>query len=278
MYAYDFRPRRAGLNHREIFVAMPFAPEFDGIFEVLVKRATEEANRKLGYDENLSLSAYRTKDDIRTTSGWINILEHLFTAQIVLGVLTSDNPNVFYELGIARVSQPLSRQVLIATKGYRPKFNTKDLIYYEYDSADLLSSVEPLATKIEDAIRTYNIEHEKIVHQAAKKIGPREFEVIMKHSAVSHFAIDTSDEGIQHYEEQFGRNAVERHIYGVTNLCQQALLAFNTLSRQDDATGQILIEFSYYWTGLGNDVLHLMKLINQEILAKRRSEMPKFID
>ena len=53
------------------------------------------------------------------------------TAQIVLGVLTDDNPNVFYELGIAHATQPITRQILIAENGYKPRFDTKDLIYYD---------------------------------------------------------------------------------------------------------------------------------------------------
>lgn len=278
MYPYEFEPKRPGINHREIFVAMPFDPKYDDVFEVLIKQATEEANKRLGYDESLSLSAYRTKDDIRTTSGWINILEHLLTAQIVLGVLTSDNPNVFYELGIAHATQPVTRQILMANKGYKPKFNTKDLIYHEYDDSNLESSIEPLARKIEDAIKTYKIQHEKIVHLARMRIGPREFEVVMKHGWNSHFVLDTSEEGLQNYEEQFGRGTIEKHIYGITNLCQQRLLALYTISERDDESGQVRVEFSYYWTSLGNDVLHLLNLITEEKSRERKSTLPPFID
>jgi hypothetical protein len=278
MYPYEFEPKRLGINHREIFVAMPFDPTYDDVFEVLIKQATEEANKRLDYGEGLSLYPYRTKDDIRTTSGWINILEHLLTAQIVMGVLTSDNPNVFYELGIAHATQPLTRQILIASKGYKPKFNTKDLIYYEYDDNSLDSSVEPLATKIEDAIKTYSIEHEKIVHQARMKIGPSEFEIMRDLGKVSHFAFDISDEGLLELEKRLGVSSVERRIKGITNLCHQGLLALNTKAERDDESGKVSIEFSYWWTSLGNDVLHLLKSINEETLTNRKSKLPPFVD
>lgn len=129
MYPYDFRPKQKAINFTEVFVVMPFE-EYDDVFNKLIKPATEKANELLNDTEHQALSAYRTKDDIRTTSGWINVLEHLLTAQIVMGVLTSNNPNVFYELGIAHATEPITRQILIANKGYQPKFDTKDLIYY----------------------------------------------------------------------------------------------------------------------------------------------------
>ena len=102
----NFEPKQKSLR-KEIFVAMSFAEEYDKIYKKLIKPAVEKSNEKLKYSGDEELKPYRTKDDPRTVSGWINILEHLFTAQIVLGVLTSDNANVFYELGIAHATQPI---------------------------------------------------------------------------------------------------------------------------------------------------------------------------
>jgi len=87
----------------------------------------------LQYTGNQKLMSYRTKDDIRMTSGWINVLEHLLTAQVVIGVLTDDKPNVFYELGIAHATEPITRQILIANK-VTSQIRHEDLIYYEYES------------------------------------------------------------------------------------------------------------------------------------------------
>src|SRR3989338_10077591 len=133
MYPYNLKLRQKGINFREIFVAMPFEDKYNSIFYNLIQPATNRVNELLNYTGNQILTAHRTKDDIRTSCGWINVLEHLLTAQIALGVLTDSNPNVFYELGIAHASEPITRQILIANKGYNTKFDLKDLIYYEYE-------------------------------------------------------------------------------------------------------------------------------------------------
>jgi hypothetical protein len=101
MYPYNFRPNYSGIDHKKIFVVMPFDKKYDKVLAELIIPATKEANRILRHKKSLRLSPYRTKDDLKTQSGWINVLENLNTAQIVLGVLSGANPNVFYELGIS---------------------------------------------------------------------------------------------------------------------------------------------------------------------------------
>jgi hypothetical protein len=73
---------------------MPLAKEYNNIYNTLIKDAVDEANnlRNVANEEE-KLICLRADDDI--------VLENLMTAQIVLGVLTDKNPNVFYELGIA---------------------------------------------------------------------------------------------------------------------------------------------------------------------------------
>lgn len=274
MYPYDFRPSFSGINHKEIFVVMPFNKQYDWIFNDLIKSATAKANKKLRYSRNLALKAYRTKEDIRTTSGWINVLEHLYTAQIIIGVLTSDNPNVFYELGIAHATEPIARQILIANKDYKPRFDIKDLIYFNYDKLNLVGDVESLALKIKDAIKTYKIETEKRIILSRNALGPYEFEVIMAHHNTSHFALHTSA-GKKSYEEKYGVGTFEKRIEGIANLCHQGLLAFNTSSKLDQ-NGRTNIQFSNWWTNLGNDVLFLLQLIDKKELDSRRKALPTF--
>lgn len=274
MYAYNFKPKRDGINHREIFVVMPFEKEFDFIYNELIVPATKTANEKLGFNEDLSLCPYRTKDDIRTTSGWINVLEHLISAKIVLGVLTSNNPNVFYELGIAHATQPITRQILIAEKGYETKFDTKDLIYYEYDPSTLSKCVIPLGERISDAVKQYKIEDEKKIRKARMFIGLFDFEVIMQYGERSHFAIRSQDR--TGYDLANGEGSFDRCVEGIKNLCLSGLLGLNTLSKREG--NRVVVEFSYYWTSLGNDVLHLMKIIGQEELKLRRSKLPDFFE
>jgi len=264
MYAHDFKPKRNGIDHSLIFLAMPFDDKYDYIFSDLIVPATASANLKLGYKDNLSLRAFRTKDDIRTTSGWINILENLFIAQIVIGVLTGKNQNVFYELGIAHATQQIARQILITETGDTPSFDTKDLIFLGYAEKNIAESIEPLADKIVDAIKTYNLENEKIVMKARGSIGPSGFEAIMTYGNKRNFAVHAA---------YLKDNDPLRN--GLDILCQQGLLYLNTASERDNDVYNI--EFSYWWTGIGNDVLKLLKIITEKELLQRRKDLPPYL-
>jgi hypothetical protein len=248
---------------------MSFEEKYDEIFEDLIKPSTKKANEILRRSGDQVLVPFRTKDDIRTTSGWMNVLENLTTAQIVLGVLTGNNVNVFYELGIAHATQPISRQILIAQKGFKPSFDTKDLIYFPYDSHNLEKDIPGLAEKIADAIRVYNIEKEKVIMRARQSLGPYDLEVVFAYSNDRNFSLKTSKDFEIAYEERHGQGSLNRHVQGITNLCQHGLLALNTFSEQLENEGT-RVEFSYYWTNLSSDLLYYMKLINEQALEKRR--------
>jgi len=277
MYPYDFKPEQKAINFTEVFVVMPFESKYNDIFNKLIDPATKRANEILNYVGQQALSAKRTKEDILTTSGWINVLEHLLTAQIVLGVLTDNNPNVFYELGIAHIAEPKTRQILIANKGYTRLFDTKDLIYYEYED-DLQSSIEPLAFRITEAIKSYKIAEEKKINLARMLIGPHEFEIVMLFNNTPNFVLHTSPQGRIDYEstlkvrqgKDYVDGAFERHVVAIRHLCQCGLLGLNTQTKEG------IVYFSYHWTELGNSVLHLMDLITFEELKKRRESLPSF--
>ncbi|MEW6410328.1 MAG: hypothetical protein AB1488_09515 [Nitrospirota bacterium] len=272
MYPYNFKPQEAGIKHNKVFVVMPFDEKYDALFTSLIEPATKKANEILGFSGEMSLEAYRTKDDIRTTSGWINVLEYLFTSQIIIGVLTDYNPNVFYELGIAHATEPITRQILIADKNHEPTFDTKDLIYYKYDSDNLNLSIEPLAAKVADAINWYKIEEERVIQKTRRFISPYGLDVTVKYGKQKNFHLhmDKADE----YESTYGKGAFEKHLKGLENLCQHGLLGLNTKTIKSDGSG-VHIEYSYYWTNLGNDLLFYLKIIDEKELKDRRVRMPE---
>lgn len=278
MYPYNYRSTILGINHRLIFVVMPFATCLDEVYVDLIEPAVDELNSRLHKNNaDSKYFAYRTKDDLRTSSGWIDVMKHLFTAQIVLGVLTSDNANVFYELGIAHATQSIRRQILIAKKGYEPKFDTKDLIYYEYDPDYLEGCIPSLAERMKNAIDEYNIEKEQIVAQARMKIGPNDFEVLMRYGQYSHFPVH-SDGPVWKvkYEKQYGPGSLRRHVEGINNLCSHGLLGLNTKPVLNKSNAGV--EFSYWWTSLGNDVLRLLDLIKDDELHSRRGGLPEYFE
>jgi hypothetical protein len=275
VYPYDFTPTLKGLNPEEVFVVMPFAPEYDQIYSDLVEPAVASAAKRL----KRVLKAHRTKGDLRTTSGWIEVMEHLYTAQVVLGVLTERvNANVQYELGIAHATQPIRRQVLIAETGYKPAFDTKDLIFMQYAPCSLANSLEELAERIQTALQEWEVDLETIVRHAIAKITPFEFEVLMQWYSARQFAVATSGSGPGDYErhmaqlhgddKRFMDGVFQRHCDAIGRLQGNGLLGFSTRANPPR------VEFTYYWTDLGNLVLCNFRLIDDAERRRRYEVMP----
>lgn len=278
MYPYDFINQNRSINHRKIFVVMPLAKKYDNVYKILIDGAVKAANRKLKLTKKIEkLFYHRADDDVTTRTGWNKVLEDLTSARIVLGVLTDQNANVFYELGIAHSTQPITRQLLIADKDYKPAFDTKDLIFCKYDKEDWKSSIKELSKWIVEVFRRYDIENERVIKNARMSLGPYDFEVIMKRCRVSHFSIHSDKpEWKKDFEKNEGEGSFERFVIGIKNLCNSGLLGLNTLSQPNE--NGVRVEFSYYWTGLGNDVLYMMKLISEDELVKRRNQLPDFFE
>jgi len=262
---------------------MPFRDHLKPLYSTLIVKAVETANEILGKKGSELLYPQRADDDITTKAGWLNILDHLCTAQIVLSVLTKNNANVFYEMGIAHATQPITRQILIANKSYTPKFDLQDLIFYKY-GADLNADIEPLAERITQTIGLHKFDQEKLLHRARMLLGPYEFEVIMDHHGRRNFTLHTSRQGRDDYKKlletqhrddpSYLEGIFERHVVAVTNLLQQRLLGLHTHTKL--YPGVVNVQFSYHWTELGNAVLHFMDLISKKELEERREGMPPF--
>jgi hypothetical protein len=264
MYPFDFRPKGGFIDTRKIFVAMPFADEYEQVYKDLIEPAVKKTNHSLGEDDQLCL--YRAKDPKYTRTGWIEILENLYTARIVIGVLTGDNPNVFYELGIAHATQQIQRQLLIAKNGYKVKFDLKDLIYREYDPQKISASVDDLSDAIMETLKYYDIINDRMVSQAEARISRYELKVM-------------TDFGGREKGHFFIRNDLpeilrEEYMTGLTHLCHSALVRASFKPKDHDGK----IEYSYYWTDLGNAVLFKLGIIKEETLLNRRKIYWKHFD
>ena len=77
------------------FVLMPFDPEFDAIFNNLIKPALEE----VGYDVKRADSILNQQNILK------DIVRGIAEADLVVADLTSLNANVFYELGLSHTMQ-----------------------------------------------------------------------------------------------------------------------------------------------------------------------------
>jgi hypothetical protein len=85
------------------FIAMPFAEEFDAIFNC-IKKALKKEN----------LAALRTDELLGGGHIIEDILEGIATSEIVIADVTGRNPNVFYELGIAHMCKEVDKVILLS--------------------------------------------------------------------------------------------------------------------------------------------------------------------
>jgi len=79
------------------YVLMPFAAEFRATYEAAIKPAVSQAAGKFG----TSITCLRGDEIIGPGSITREIVSSIYTADVVVADLTGNNPNVFYELGIA---------------------------------------------------------------------------------------------------------------------------------------------------------------------------------
>jgi len=84
-----------------IFVIMPFSSEIvkPDVYEVGIKEAVDEINEEVG----CNYKCIRVDEDLFSTTFMDKIFTYISKSEIVVAVLTGDNPNVYYELGIAHL-------------------------------------------------------------------------------------------------------------------------------------------------------------------------------
>ena len=104
------------------FVLMPFDPEFDAIFNNLIRPALEE----VGYDVKRADSILNQQNILK------DIVRGIAEADLVVADLTSLNANVFYELGISHAMQKLT--VLLTQSSEDIPFDLKSYRVISYST------------------------------------------------------------------------------------------------------------------------------------------------
>ena len=77
--------------NRKCFVVMPFASSFDGIWNYVIKSTVEQAKDECIRADNIFAPGSIIKD----------LFELIRESDYLIADLTGQNPNVYYELGIA---------------------------------------------------------------------------------------------------------------------------------------------------------------------------------
>ena len=125
-------------KQRYCFVAMPFRPELNYFF-LYLKRYLEE---------NYGLRVERGDASVLTKPLMDKIREQILRADLVIGDVTGNNANVFYELGLAHAG---GKQILFLTQD-PPEKTPVDIRQFEFIQYDLGKHDELLA-KLDNAIR-----------------------------------------------------------------------------------------------------------------------------
>jgi hypothetical protein len=122
----------------KVFVIMPFKPEFDKVYENIVK-----ATKAVG------LVCTRVDKEIFSGGIMDQVMDLMARAGVVIAELTEQNPNVYYELGLAHAWK--KRVVMVTQEVKRLPFDLKHLRTLVYDPNDQTDFRKCLKQELENA-------------------------------------------------------------------------------------------------------------------------------
>lgn len=123
IYPKQFRNLKIPVERNTCFFLMPFSHDFDFVYGTIKKELNE-----IGI-------ICRRVDEISGSIPIINkIITEIIRSQYIIVDLSTFNPNVFYELGIAHTFKDARNIMLIKRKEDRVPFDITHLTYIEYES------------------------------------------------------------------------------------------------------------------------------------------------
>jgi len=135
-----FRTRDVTVEQDLCFVLMPFRPSFNRLYQEKIKPAIEASGFR----------CLRADDLFSPTPILEDIWVHICKSRVVIADVTSRNPNVFYEIGIAHI---VGRPVIIITQDKSDiPFDISQFRYFLY--SDDTRGWETLSRNIASALRS----------------------------------------------------------------------------------------------------------------------------
>jgi hypothetical protein len=117
--------RVENLSLKHIFIAMPYAKEFNNVYYFGIKQTVERYKRK----------SERTDQDQFVGDVVQRIKERIKNADLVIADITGHNPNVFYEVGVA---DGFGKKIILISQAQDIPFDFKNQRQIIYDSMDVL--------------------------------------------------------------------------------------------------------------------------------------------
>ena len=133
IYPKQFRSSRIPIEKNRCFILMPFNEDFDGIYGNIKKSLNDH-----GFVCNRADEILGSKPIMNT------ILNEILKSQFIIADLTNQNPNVFYELGVAHTFKDAQNIILMTQKVQDIPFDIRhinNIIYNPNNLKYLTSSI-----------------------------------------------------------------------------------------------------------------------------------------
>ena len=134
-----FDARAKAPVHGTCFVIMPFDKAFDPVFRVI----ESSLNSRLGF------SCARTDELLGGGNIIEDILGGIAHSELILADLTGQKPNVYYELGLAHMSKPVEKVILLSQEMATIPFDLKEYRHLAYSRS--ASGLRSLGRRLGDA-------------------------------------------------------------------------------------------------------------------------------
>ena len=141
IYPKQYRNERIVIQKNKCFVLMQFSEDLDIVYGTIKKEL-----------DNIGFICNRADDISGSPIIFNKILTEMFSSRFIIVELTHNNPNVFYELGIAHSFKESTNIIIIKQKDEKNTaypFDLKHLQYIEYSPDNL----KLLTAQIKDYIR-----------------------------------------------------------------------------------------------------------------------------
>lgn len=126
IYPKQFRNSKIPIEKNRCFILMPFNENFDSIYGHIKKALNDN-----GYVCNRADEILGSKPIMNT------ILNEILKSQYILADLTNQNPNVFYELGVAHTFKDAQNIILITQKVQDIPFDIRHINNIVYDPVNI---------------------------------------------------------------------------------------------------------------------------------------------
>jgi hypothetical protein len=133
--------RLKNLTLEHVFIAMPYAKEFNNVYYFGIKQVVEKRGRK----------CERVDQDKFTGDIVQRIKERINSSQLVIADITGNNPNVYYEVGFGDGSKKTT--ILISQKQEHIPFDFKTQRQIIYDPQDILGLANDLGEVLDEILQ-----------------------------------------------------------------------------------------------------------------------------